>query len=135
MNVAIWNHSARAATRANQLLLNLPICTDDYGTAIYVCQFTGNVTDERAILLGALTPSVAGSYVCASNAREAYRLNRAAFDEMEANCNTCKHFKRIAQPKRKDGMFEGSCLTKNLVRMTIHPEDPMHMECWQGRTA
>ncbi len=131
--IASWNYPERAATRAKQFLLSAPVCTDDYGNAVYRCQFTGDFTDETAILAGAFLSSVSGAYVCSPRSREAYKESRKAFDESEANCNTCSSMRRLPHKKRRDGMVEVGCLRKNIIRMTIHPDDPMHMECWSAR--
>lgn len=70
---------------------------------------------------------------------------RRAFDESEANCNTCTHLRRVAAPKCKAGFLTGFCdhpfrvaqrtpqILPHPDTMRFHPNDPMHMPCYVPR--
>lgn len=82
--------------RGDTKIFNRPICVDDYGTEVYVCHWTKKlVWADEAILLGSFYPGIHGVYVSAPDSHEARRNSHRAFNEMDRNCNTCKHLKRI----------------------------------------
>ena len=114
-----------------------PICTDDHGTAIYKCRHSGQfVGGLDAKFTGAFIPGVKAVYVMGVNqeAKDAQKQDRAWFDEMDANCNTCKHLNRIKRKKSKYGFLHGACNIKAIAGdMQFHPHDPMDMKCWEGR--
>lgn len=114
-------------------ILNNPIATDDYGNNVYLCQYTKKpVSTDKSIMLGSVMPSVKGTYVCSPDAKDARKQSKANFDEMDANCNTCKNLMRVQHEKRRDGCLEGVC-TLNNVRMKFHPDDWMGNKCWEKR--
>jgi len=60
----------------------------------------------------------------------------SAFNASEANCNICKHLKRVAHEKDRAGFLYGHCGHNpfgNMFVMKFHPSDPMHMRCWESR--
>ena len=116
-----------------------PICTDNDGTSIYKCRHTAKLTGGKdAKFTGAFVPGVKAVYVM-SNSLEAYaaeKQSRADYDEMEANCNTCKHLTRSNVGKVKGGFLYGTCAIKAVASaMQFHPHDAMNMGCWVGRKA
>jgi len=58
---------------------------------------------------------------------------REAYHEAEQNCNMCKHLVRKPHPKSIDGFLHGSCPRKMLAHIKFHPQDTMHMSCWEPR--
>jgi hypothetical protein len=59
-----------------------------------------------------------------------------AFHETEANCNTCKHLKRVQHEKDRHGFLYGQCGHNpfgHMFVMKFHPDDPMHMRCYVPR--
>ena len=137
------NHSTTLRhPTTNKLILNAPLCVDDFGNMVFKCQYTGSmVSIDVGIYIGACLPSVSGTYVCAQNAMADYKLHRAAFNEMDANCNTCKSLNRIPHPKKSGGFLYGECakgITEHQYPMVdgvfmFHPNDPMDMACWEPR--
>jgi hypothetical protein len=109
-------------------ILNSPICQDDFGNLVYICQYTGGVVScDNFIFIGAVIPQVSGSYVCSPGAGEAFRLSKKTFDESEANCNTCKNLTRLPHTGR---IMRGLC---NGEEIAFHPEDYMGKKCWSVR--
>lgn len=115
-------------------VLNKPIATDDLGNEVYLCQYSKQpVSADKAIFLGPLIPSVSGTFVChPEHGPSARKQSKIWFDEMDANCNTCKNLMRTHHEKRKDGQLEGIC-KKNETRIRFHPDDWMGNECWEPR--
>ena len=112
---------------SNKTILNRP---DEEG--LYNCQYTGlKVRIDDAIFLGPCTPQVSGTYVCHPAALPAFRKSKRAFDEHEANCNTCQHLERVPHEKRKDGLLLGRCHLK--ASIWFHPDDYMGMHCYEQR--
>jgi hypothetical protein len=134
----------KAVTRSGQVIISQPVCTDDFGTLVYRCFFTKKFTwADTARFVGPFI-QIPGTYVCHPNSKVAQQVSRRAFDEMEANCNTCIHFKRLPHTKDRSGLVRGSCDKVgnskgiNIYRLEkdefwVPPEDPMHMRCWKGR--
>jgi len=77
-------------------------------------------------------PSVSGTYVCHEEGKEARKQSKKNFDEMDANCNTCKNLMRVHHEKRKDGQLEGVCKIR-AETIKFHPDDWMGNECWEPR--
>jgi hypothetical protein len=99
------------------------------------CRFTGiDVTEETVKYVGATVPGVKARYMMANTpeAHEAKKLADKAFHGSEANCNTCGNLERKPHDKRKDGCLMGLC-KKTEKQLIFHPDDPMHMECWEQR--
>ena len=107
------------------------VLNKEVSPGVYICQFTKKpVNVEDAIFLGAVMPSVSGSYVCHPDAVQARIKSKDAFDEFEKNCNTCKKLSRVPHDKR-GGFLRGTC--QELGEHSFHPDDPMFMECWESR--
>jgi hypothetical protein len=64
--------------------------------------------------------------------RPEYIEHRSAFEELEANCNTCANLVRFKQKKCPSGFMEGRCQLIN-TNVRFHPEDPQGCKCWQSR--
>lgn len=65
------------------------------------------------------------------------REEAAAFHESEANCNQCRHLKRAPHEKDRHGFLYGHCGANPFGQMFVmkfHPDDPMHMKCWEARS-
>jgi hypothetical protein len=98
---------------------------------VYICHYTSKtVRVEDAIFLGAILPSVSGSYVCHKDAAQARKESARDFDQFEKNCNTCKKLERVPHDKF-GGFMKGKCEVKGIH--SFHPDDPMFMECWEER--
>lgn len=67
-----------------------------------------------------------------STEKEAKKEIRRAFEACEGNCNTCKFLERFPFPKHPRGFMTAFC-TKKQTDVQFHPEDPMLMECYEGR--
>lgn len=62
----------------------------------------------------------------------------AAFHANERNCNWCKHLVRVKHGKDPYGFLQGRCGHNpfgHMFVMKFHPDDPMHMRCWEPRAA
>lgn len=68
--------------------------------------------------------------------RKSSKVEAAAFHESDANCNTCKHLRRVASDKLGDGLMRGRCghhpYGARFV-MVFAPDDWMGMRCWEAR--
>jgi hypothetical protein len=126
----------------NKPILNAAVCTDDFGSLVFVCQYTQSmVTVDSSIFIGPVMPNVNGTYVCAPHALAAFKSSRANFNAEERNCNTCKSLQRIQHAKNKGGFLYGRCgkgITEHQYPMKgdvimFHPDDPMGMPCWEAR--
>lgn len=108
------------------------ICVDDFGNEVHRCHWTDKlVSIADAVITGGMIAGVKTRYVAIKDHKEARKVAQAAFNESEANCNTCAHLKRAAHPKNSAGFLYGSCsMQENLM---FHPDDPMHMQCWHAR--
>ncbi len=73
------------------------LCIDDYGDAVYRCAYSGSLTwPDDVIFMGSFMACVIVSDVCHKvHYKEPYKQSRRLYDEMEANCNVCKHLKRL----------------------------------------
>lgn len=118
-------------------ILNQPIATDDYGSSVYKCQYSGRfVSAGSGIFIGACLPNVSGTYVCAPDSMPEFKQSKANFDEMDANCNTCANLERVSHPKIKGGFLRGKCKKqKTMFNPQFHPDDYMGMPCWEARKA
>jgi hypothetical protein len=112
--------------------LNKPLFTNDQGNQVYQCQYSKKlVSADKSINLGPLMANVSGTFVCHTDGIEARKLSKRNFDEMDANCNTCKNLERTKHQKRTDGQLLGSC--KESRELMFHPDDWMGKECWEKR--
>lgn len=128
---------------SNKPVLGQPIGVDDFGNCLYECNFTKKIVHiGEGIYLGPVIPQVNGTYVCHPDAIEARKTSVKHFNEVEANCNTCKHLERVKHEKAKGGFLYGKCgkgTTKHLYPVNngvimFHPEDWMGMDCWEARS-
>ena len=119
--------------------------TDDFGNEWIV----GHWTDELvcavdAVPSGALLPGVKAVYWDRHGYDEARKRSYRAFADSERNCNTCQHLIRVRHPKHWSGFLKGICAhAQHLqahpyahlmkIEMTFHPDDPMHMPCYESR--
>lgn len=120
-----------------------PICTDDFGTSVYLGRYTERpVWADKAISYPAVVPGVKASYLDSEAGREGHRFNAAAFQENDANCNTCKHLIRQAGRKDRGGFLYGKCggtpakhpySLNPRSHMAFPPDDYMGMTCWEAR--
>lgn len=126
----------------NKLILNSPICVDDWGNMVFICQYTKQfVSTDNAIFMGPVMPNVVGTYVCVKDVGPAYRQSKNELNAYDANCNSCTHLQRIKHDKNTGGFLYGKCAkghnpglyqSKESVIM-FHPDDPMLMTCWESR--
>jgi hypothetical protein len=81
-----------------------------------------------------MLPTVRGRLV-ECDTREEHLAGRDAYEEAEANCNTCLHLKRIPQQKDPMGFLFAKCMLDGGEGRVLrfHPEDPMHKTCWVTR--
>lgn len=126
-----------------------PICTDDYGQLMYRCRYTSSiVSSDSVVAIGSRIPGLHSRHYMAGTdeARRLYKAEGIAFHDAEANCNTCRNFDRVKHPRNTAGFLFGICRgsegapdespyadrAQNGV-MIIHPDDPMHMPCYESR--
>jgi len=114
--------------------LNKPIGIDDQGNEVFVCQYSKKlVSTDKAIFLGALIPSVSVTFVCHPEyGPPARKQSKIWFDEMDANCNTCKNLERIQHKKCSAGFLQGVCKVSG-EKIRFHPHDWMGKKCWEQR--
>jgi hypothetical protein len=68
-----------------------------------------------------------------------YMEGVVAYEEAEANCNTCKHLQRVHlvpygwQNGKRDDKGNACPKFATYGRPSFHPEDPMWMPCWESR--
>lgn len=89
-------------------------------------------------------PTVKGMLIECRDRAE-YIEHVESYEAAEQNCNTCAHLIRIKHAPQTDGMLYGRCGVGSLDLSTalhtrsddgvmkFHPEDPMHMKCWESR--
>lgn len=75
-------------------------------------------------------PGVIG-HVWECDSKEEYTELRAAYEDSEANCNTCRHLKRTPHPKQS-GWLEGICLLDG-HKLRFHADDPLNLPCYESR--
>jgi hypothetical protein len=127
---------------SNKPILSDVVCVDDFGDMVFVCQYTGVfVAAGEAIFIGPVMPNVNGTYVCATDAMPVFRAQKTSFNELDANCNMCRHLERAQRPKNIGGFLFGRCakgIDPKLYSTVdglnqFHPEDYMGMTCWEAR--
>jgi len=73
---------------------------------------------------------------------EEHKESRKLFDQNDRNCNTCIHLQRVKHKKEPTGFLTGICKSTPINHpyklrsdgtMIFHPEDPMHMACYEPR--
>jgi len=115
--------------------------------AVYACQWTGQWVPERDVIwTGPVMPGVKFRHAAAPNYEAARKQHVAWFQEADANCNTCRHLKRIAHPKNRFGFLFAECTNADADMethpyresiengvMMFHPDDWMGMPCHMQR--
>lgn len=124
------------------------ICIDDFGNEVHRCFWTGKlVSADIAVITGGFMPGVKSQFIAHPDHHQAKRDSYIAFaDICERNCNTCKHLERAKQEKNRAGFLYGFCKSENSKKhtspyadrekdglMVFHPDDPMHMDCYESR--
>ena len=98
---------------------------------VHYCHYTGKpIPAGEEIVVGAIIPNVKAKYYVSDI--ELHKRSKRLFDESEANCNTCKHLVRVKHDKCRSGFLYGKC-AKDGAELMFHPDDPMHMACYQQR--
>lgn len=93
-------------------------------------------------------PVTEAYYDCAL-AKQNRKLALSAFNEMDANCNTCQHFKRLESDNAKgsnsaSNFVYGNCKSQQSqankipyyrdgYQVMVHVADYLGMTCWQPR--
>jgi hypothetical protein len=127
-------------------ILSPPVGADDFGNALYRCRYTGaTINAAEARLVGPILPGVRGVYVAAPGTEAAHRASVAAFNAMDANCNTCAHLQRTKHAKDPAGFLFGTCTGPVACaprspyagrvpgQLMFHPEDRMGMPHYKPR--
>lgn len=124
------------------------LCTDDFGDKVYRCFYSGVIVyPDKAIFIGACMPNLKIRYVCDSvKGMPAFKASRESFNQHDANCNTCKNFKRLQHDGKfkgiSHGFVKGSCnkvtshpLVYNKAGQDfwVSPDDFMGMDCYVSR--
>lgn len=114
-----------------------------------VCHYTGKLFPfEDGIVLGAVLPQVKISYWCCKDGAESARKKSIkAFQEVEQNCNTCRHLERVQFNKqdirwRQTGLQPGICNHPSPSPLypdggnsiLFAPDDCMLQPCYEGRS-
>lgn len=129
---------------------HINIIVDDFGNELYIYE-TNYIVDSydprylsinNAVIIGSTIPGLNIQYLIHKDKLERHKLSVKRFHESEQNCNTCKFLTRINHLKSSSGFLHGKCentvCNNNLYgstkeHMIFHPDDPMHMECYQPR--
>lgn len=122
--------------KTNKVISGKTLATDDFGNLWYECRYTKKpVNSQECIFIGAVLPQVNCTYVCAKDAMDAFKYSKAALNEMDANCNTCKFLERLAFQKQSPAsVMHGVCNHHPYkIKVTFHPDDHMSMKCWKAR--
>lgn len=125
-------------------VLNHPICVDNFGNEVFICEYTSKPVSIGAhIFIGPCIPQLSGTYVCAPDAMHDFRESKRNFDACEANCNTCSNFARLPHAKGRGRFLRGKCdraptehallYMRKGQEFWVHPEDSMGMECYVPR--
>ena len=113
--------------------LNSPTCVDDFGNYVYRCHWTDiMVSAEDAVITGGFYPGLHSKFVAVKDHYKAKKDAHYLFNEMDANCNTCKNLTRTPHKKEKTGFLYGECKIHKTSLM-FHPDDHMGMKCYEGR--
>lgn len=88
---------------------------------------------KDAIKCGPLIPKLPSYCLDKRGYENARKLAYRKFcDISERNCNTCKNLKRIKTPSNQE-FLQGECLKHPELKLCFHPDDSMHMECYESR--
>ena len=121
------------------------VCVDDYGEAVFRGHYSGElVRASQAVYVGPVIPQAPLCYVDGPNGRAARAKSVRAFDENEANCNTCRHLIRLPGSKGVSGLLRGRCAgtadwswhpypADRGGVMRFAPDDWMGMACYEQR--
>lgn len=110
------------------------ICIDDFGNEVHKCHWTGQlVSIADAVITGGFMPGVKSKFIAIKDHRAAMKQSHRDFNDMDANCNTCKNLSRVNAEKSKHGFLYGTCNIKTKEIMTFHPDDYMGMPCYEQR--
>ncbi len=124
-----------------------PICTDDFGNLVYSCHWTGvPVSIVDSVIGGGFYPGVKSTFICSPDHKHAKKESHRLFNEMDMNCNNCKHLDRVKREKNSAGFLFGKCLSDDRFLtdspyayaeendvMMFHPDDWMGMLCYEQR--
>lgn len=97
---------------------------------------------DNAVKVGPTIPGVKTQYLIHKDELESHKQSIKLFHESEQNCNTCIFLERITHPKDSSGFLYGKCKNSRCENtlynstkehMMFHPDDPMHMSCYQAR--
>lgn len=88
-----------------------------------------------------MVPGVVARYVAHVDSKPSEKASRRAFDEMDTNCNTCKHLERVPFKSKPQAPIPGICKSKpighpyavNGQEITFYPSDYMGMLCYEHR--
>lgn len=120
-------------------------CVDDFGELVINCSYTEALVWARnAVAYRMYRPAKRKYRAPTPEALAGYKYEVACFNEVDANCNTCKWLSREKHPKHKGGELEGWCDNPNSrldrlhykpegAKIMFHPEDCMGMPCWEAR--
>lgn len=100
----------------------------------HVDHWTGQLLIEYELISSAgFFPGVKVLYPAnSSTEKEARKEARKLFDQMEGNCNACRCLERFPTSKHPRGFMKAFC-QKRYRDIQFHPEDPMYLDCWEGR--
>lgn len=114
-----------------------PFCTDDYGSSVYRCHWTGQIVwAEQAVITGGYMPNAKRKFIAAPGYEAARKCEYQAFADNDRNCNTCRNLERIKQPRDPFGSQRGRCkliIPPESDLIKFYPDDPMHMSCYESR--
>lgn len=118
---------------------------------VYLCKYTKKlVKGSEAIWRGAIHPQVRFTYAHSPGFEPHRKQEQSEFNDMDANCNTCKHFKRkfVDKCMSPAAFIYGDCDNKEIsykdfpykpydnkhrTLIMLHPADYMGMACYENR--
>lgn len=123
--------------KTNVEILNKPVCVDDFGGLVFLCQYTKKYFSvfERHEYHGPVMPNVTGTFICKEGALIAFKQAKYCFDvDMDKNCNTCANLKRLPFENRgKQNLQPGTCDSFDKKHpyfrgnhFAFSPDDPMY---------
>ena len=132
-------------TRVTVEVLDTPYPEADEQYDLVQCPYTKLlVTRKDAVVLGSVLPQVKVSSLCHPLAVVVRKHSIEALQELDQNCNTCKHLKRVEFDRaewKPSGLMPGEC--KNPKRKPLYPrdgnkilfapDDCMLQDCYEGR--
>ena len=123
---------------------------------LYRCQYTARVAIEKHMkFIASVLPQCPVSEAVHATLdqnliKEKRKESIAAFNEMDENCNTCKHFVRIKSDNKKgsnaaSNFVYGNCANKQAdlskipykregYDIMVHVADYIGMPCWEERS-